>query len=334
VTLPIPETGVVIRAPNHLGDVVMALGALRDRGGDIVVVESLVPLLRMAGLPGRIFPFRRTAAGWGELVERLRAARHRRGILMSGSLSAALLFRLAGIRELRGMDQDHRGWLLSDRIPPERLRGRHRVNNLRMVADLPPLDPLRPHPLAPPSEEVARWRAELAADGVPVVGLFPGSNAPARRWEPGRFREVGLALARRGVRVVALGGPGERALTAAAVEGVPGARDLGGATGLEGLAAILSLCTLFVTNDTGPMHLAAAVGTPTLTLWASSDPSEVHPLGARDERVHGVSLPCAPCKKNHCPRSGGGTILPEARTECMRLIEPRAVVDAALGILG
>ena len=336
---PLPDrgdpggAGVVIRAPNHLGDVVMALGAIRDRGGDVVVVSSLVPLLAMAGIPGRIIPFRRGAGGWFEVMDELRRGRYRRGILLSGSFSAALLFRAGGVRELRGMSGDGRDFLLSDPVPRTAIVGNHRVDNLRLLAGLPPLDRLRPHPLTPPEDAVVEWRRRLAPEGAPLVGLFPGSNAPARRWDVSRFDALARALVERGARVVVLGAPGERHLTEAAAGATSGVTDLGGQTDLSGLAAVLSLCTLFVTNDTGPMHLAAAVGTPTLTLWGSSDPGEVHPLGSRDEQVRGERLPCAPCKKNVCPRSGAGTLLASARNECMNLIEIPQVLAAAERLL-
>lgn len=331
--LPPEGGGLVVRAPNHLGDVVMALGALRDRGGDVVVVSSLVPLLRMAGLEGRIIPFRRGASGWFEVMEQLRIGRYEKGILLSGSFSAALLFRAGGVSWLRGMSGDGRDRLLAEAVPRELFRGNHRVNNLRLLADLPPIEPLEPGRIVPPAPVVDRWRERIHSDAGPVVGLFPGSNAPARRWEAERFAAVGRVLVARGARVVVLGAPNEAHLTAEVAAGAPGILDLGGRTDLPGLAAVLSICDLFVTNDTGPMHLASAVGTPTITLWGSSDPREVHPLGARDERVHGAPLPCAPCKKNVCPRSGPGTLLPHARNECMNLIETASVVAAVERLL-
>jgi ADP-heptose:LPS heptosyltransferase len=81
------------------------------------------------------------------------------------------------------------------------------------------------------------------------------------------------------------------------------------------------------------MHLAGAVGTPTVSLWGPSDPDEVRQLGAPDTRVSGAALPCKPCRKNECARRGVGTRLADAHEECMRSIEVEAVlaaVDAAL----
>jgi len=180
---------------------------------------------------------------------------------------------------------------------------------------------------------VEEWRRRFD-HGSPVVGLFPGSNAPARRWPGDRFAATGQALARDGARIVVLGGAGERELTRSVADGVSGAVDAGGATDLPGLAALLSVCHLVVTNDTGPMHLAGAVGVPTVTLWGPSDPGEVCPVGAKDARVTGAALPCKPCFRNQCPRSGAGTLLPEAHEECMRLIGVDDVVNTARALLG
>ena len=311
----------------------MALGALRDRGGDVVVVSSLVPLLEMAGIGGRIIPFRRGAQGWFDVMEELRSRRYQRGILLSGSFSAALLFRAAGVQYLRGMSGDGRDRLLSEAVPRSRFAGNHRVDNLRLLAGLPPLERLAPHRITPPAGATALWQERLGGGPGPLVGLFPGSNASARRWEADRFAVVGRSLLEQGARVVVLGAPAEAGLTATVASGHPSIIDLGGRTDLPGLAAVLSLCDLFITNDTGPMHLAAAVGTTTITLWGSSDPSEVHPLGAGDVRVRGGDLPCAPCKKNVCPRTGPGTFLPQARNECMNLIETRSVLAEAERLL-
>jgi len=131
-----------------------------------------------------------------------------------------------------------------------------------------------------------------------------------------------------------MGGAGEVSLTARVAAGAPGALDAGGRTDVVDLAALLSLCELVVTNDTGPMHLAGAVGTSTVSLWGPSDPREVRQVGAPDVRVTGADLPCKPCYRNHCARRGEGTLLADAHEECMRLIgvqEVASAVEVALG---
>lgn len=321
----------VIRAPNHLGDVIMALPAMVADGSDIVVRRWLAPLLEMARLPARVLPFDRGFAGWTDAVKMLRRERFETGTLLTPSFSAAWLFRWGGVAHLRGTATDGRSWLLGDRIPRETLKDRHRINQYKLLMGQDPDTEALNHLLTPPEDRVAEWRTRL--EGELVVGLFPGSNATARRWPVERFGAVARSLADRGARVVVMGGAGERSLTNAVAEAEPRTLDAGGATDLVGLAALLSICDLVVTNDTGPMHLAGAVGTPTITLWGPSDPAEVHPVGARDRRVTGAPLPCKPCFKNECPRSGAGTVLEEANEECMRLISEDQVMEVVRQVL-
>lgn len=321
----------VIRAPNHLGDVIMALPAIAADGSDVVVRRWLAPLLEMAGLRGRVLPFDRGFEGWRRAVSTIRGERFASGTLLTPSFSAAWLFRWGGVGRLRGTATDGRRWLLADPVPREALRGRHRINQYKLLLEQDPDTEARNHRIHPPAAAGEEWRRRLG-DG-PVIGLFPGSNAPARRWPAERFAAVARAAADRGARVVVMGGASERAVTSRVAAAARGALDAGGATDLPGLAALLSVCHLVVTNDTGPMHLAGAVGTPTVTLWGPSDPAEVHPVGAEDVRITGAPLPCKPCFKNQCPRSGEGTLLPEGHEECMRLIAEDQVLEAVRRVL-
>lgn len=321
----------VVRAPNHLGDVIMALPALAAHDADVMVRRWLVPILEMARLPGRVLPLDPGAEGWRAAVGTLRGAGYRDGVLLTPSFSAAWLFRWGGVSRLRGTASDGRSWMLRDRLPREALRGHHRINQYRLLLGQDPdVEPVH-RTLTPPDALRERWASRLGPTSR--VALFPGSNATSRRWPAERFAEVARDFLARGCHVVVLGADAERDLTSAVAAGAPGAEDLGGGTDLPGLAAILSLCDLVVTNDTGPMHLAAAVGVSTVTLWGPSDPAEVAPPGSGHLRVTGAALPCKPCFKNTCPRSGAGTVLPHAEEECMRLIEVDQVAGAAATLL-
>jgi len=317
----------VVRAPNHLGDVVLALPALVQDGSDVVALRWLVPVLEMARIPGRVIPLDRGARGFARAVRGLRRDGYRQGVLLSAAFSAAWLFRCGGVRHLRGTRSDGRGFLLADPVERVDLKGHHRIDAFRLLLGQEPTRSPRSHPVTPPEETVVRWRRRLGG-GRPRIGVFPGSNAPARRWPVERFAEAVRRSAAGGAWVVVLGGEAERALTARVAAGSPGAIDLGGQTDLLDLAGILSLCDLVVTNDTGPMHLAGAVGTPTVSLWGSSEPAEVGQAGAMDTRVTGPSLACKPCLRNRCRRRGEGTFLPDGHEECMRSIEVEDVVQA------
>jgi heptosyltransferase-2 len=323
----------IVRAPNHLGDVVAALPALVADGSDVLVLRWLAPVVEMAGGAGDVVPFDRGFAGFAHAVRELRRRRCDEGVLLTPAFSAAWLLRCGGVRRLRGTATDGRGPLLADPVPPESLRPYHRINAYKLLLGQDATGEPRAHRLVPDAARRERWRASVGHDR-PVVGFVPGSNAPARRWPVDRFATLAASVAARGARVVVVGGPSEISLTARVAGAVPGALDVGGRTDLADLAALLSVCDLVVTNDTGPMHLAGSVGTPTVSLWGSSDPEEVRQLGAPDIRVTGPALPCKPCRRNHCARRGAGTVLAAAHEECMRLIEVEtalAAVESALG---
>jgi len=331
---------LLIRAPNHLGDLVMALPALEAAGGDVLVARWLVPVLELspAFAPGaeparRILPLDRGARGLAEAVRAVRSGGYRRGILLTPSFSSALIFAVAGVRERRGTPTDGRGFLLTEVVPPSELAGLHRSERyLRIVTGERPST--RPVPrLVVPEAAAGRWRALMGPRGEGrLVGIFPGSNAPSRRWEPDRFAAVARAMAGQGARVVVFGGGGERELAAQVAGDV--ALNVAGRTDLPTLAAGLADCDLLITNDSGPMHLAAAVGTPTISLWGAGDRAETGPLGSGHRVLVRADLPCVPCVRNHCPRRGRGYLLEDAERECLRLIEAKdvlAAVDAGGG---
>lgn len=334
----------VVRAPNHLGDLVMALPALRLlEGADLVVARWLAPLLdlaargdREAGLEpawGDVLPLERGAAGLLRAAMELRRRRHRTGVLLTPSASSALLFRLGGVRHLRGTATDGRGWVVRDPRDPELYRGLHRAQTyLDLVAGEVP--PERPVPrLRVPRALRERWWEAAGAGEAPRVGLCPGSNASSRRWDPERFAELARGLRRRGAEVHVFGGPGEREITAAAAGGA--ARDWGGRTDLALLAAGLADCDVVVSNDSGPLHLAAAVGTPTVSLWGAGDPGSTGVTGPEHVMLREAELPCVPCVKNECPRADQpGYRLVDGERECLRLLTVDAVQTAALRRLG
>ncbi|HKG91182.1 MAG TPA: glycosyltransferase family 9 protein [Gemmatimonadaceae bacterium] len=306
----------------------MALPALEIVGdADVQVLRYLTPLLRMAPVRGRVLPLDRGARGFREGVRALRAGRYERGVLLTPSIGSAALFAAGGVRARRGSATDRRGLLLSDAVPRERLASMHRADAycFLVTGNVPERTPV-PR-LVPDEAAVESWR-RLAGDlPRPLLGIFPGSNAPSRRWAPARFAEVARMLARRAGSVVVFGGPQERAITAE----VAGdwAFDAGGRTDLPALAAGLAGCRLVISNDSGPLHLAAAVGTPTVSLWGAGNPAVTGPVGARHELVRHAELPCVPCVKNECPRSGTGFFLSDAHQECMQLIHPSEVLSRA-----
>jgi heptosyltransferase II len=330
----------LIRTPNHLGDLVMALPALAAAPeADVVVADWLAPLVELLPRQGEVIPFRRGSAGMLNTARSLRRRRYTYGVLLPPSFSSALLFRLGGVSRVRGTATDRRSLLLSDVLPGDRLRERHRTLLYLELVTGAAGDPAAPR-LPVPAEPMARWQrlwhdvagsAAGPGNGGPVVGVFPGSNAVSRRWDAERYAGVVRGLVELGAHVLVFGSGGESALTRE-VAGEAGL-DLGGSTDLPVLAAALSSCDILVTNDSGPMHLAAAVGTRTLVVSGPADTKETAPGGTGHVYLQRLDLPCVPCVRNECPRSGAGFILPEAERECLRLIEVPEVLTAARSML-
>lgn len=152
-------------------------------------------------------------------------------------------------------------------------------------------------------------RAELAGllppapPGTLRVGMHPGASAPARRWPPERFAAVASYLSRHwNAQVVLTGGPGEEEI-AGTVERLAGTpmTNLAGQTSLGSLAALIDSFDLFITNDTGPSHIATALGTPSVRLFGPADVRRWAPLDTSRHRVLRHPVACNPCSHRICP---------------------------------
>jgi ADP-heptose:LPS heptosyltransferase len=218
------------------------------------------------------------------------------------ALPLALLLRLAGVPRITAVSEDYPGSLLDVR---------HRVDDdlpeaeraLSTVAAagfaLPPGDDGRLR-VRRPLPEVAR----LTGPG-PYVVVHPGASVPARAWSPHRCAAAVEALAACGHRVLVTGGPAEAALTRRVAGRSPSTVDLGGRTGYAELAAVLAGATAVVVGNTGPAHLAAAVGTPVVSLFAPVVPAtRWAPHGVASVLLGDQQAPCAGTRATVCPVPG------------------------------
>jgi ADP-heptose:LPS heptosyltransferase len=237
-------------------------------------------------------------------VERLGGLGIDRAIILGSfhqsPLPLALLLRLAGVPWIGATSVDHPGSLLDLR---------HRIgDDVHEVERSLDLVARAGFPL-PPDDE-GELRVVTAADDAPqhlpdgYVVVHPGASVPARAWSAERHAALVEALAP-SIPVVVTGGPGERDLTRRVAGGPrPGVVDLGGRTSLGGLARVLAGARAIVVGNTGPAHLAAAVGCPVVWLHAPTVPS----VRWRPWRVPHVVLardvPCAGCRARHCPVPG------------------------------
>jgi ADP-heptose:LPS heptosyltransferase len=235
-------------------------------------------------------------------------------------LPLALLLRLAGVGRIGAISEDYPGSLLDlrhrvDGDPPEAQRALSLASAAGFA--LPPGDDGRLAVRRPlPSVE------HLTA-GPGYVVVHPGTSVPARQWPPPRCAQAVTALAQAGHRVIVTGAPHERDLTAC-VAGDTGI-DLGGRTDLRTLAAVLEGARAVVVGNTGPAHLAAAVGTPVVSLFAPVVPAaRWAPYGVPTVLLGDQDAPCRDTRARHCPVPGH---------PCLSKVRPADVVHAVSELL-
>jgi ADP-heptose:LPS heptosyltransferase len=146
----------------------------------------------------------------------------------------------------------------------------------------------------------------------PLVGMSPGAKWDTKRWPVGRFGELATRALAAGHQVIVTGSPGEAALGTAIKESAPQVADLVGAVDLDVLGGVIARCSAFVANDSGPMHLARALGVPTLAFFGSTDPAQFDFAG---HRVLFKSEPCSPCSFYGLARC------PKGHLRCLETIE-------------
>ncbi|MDQ0773483.1 ADP-heptose:LPS heptosyltransferase [Streptomyces aurantiacus] len=242
-------------------------------------------------------------AGLDTLVRRLRDHAYDTALILTSfhqsPLPTALLLRMAGIRNIGADSADHPGRLLD--VRHRRVPGRHEAEAA--------LDTAVAMGFTPPPGDDGRLRVLPAPDTVgltgngPYVVVHPGASAPARAWSPERCAEAVLALADAGHRVVVTGGPDETGLTRMVSGGV--ALDLGGRTEPRTLAGVLRNADVVVSGNTGPAHLAAAVATPVVSLFAPVVPADRWgPFGVPAVLLGDQFAKCAESRARHCPVPG------------------------------
>lgn len=328
---------ILVKGVNWLGDAVMTLpllAALRRRHPKaritVLTKPALADLYTLApgadetvsqgGDPNPLTSPR----AWTRLVGDLRRRRFDLALVLPGSFLSALTVRAAGARRRIGYAQEGRSLLLTDALPKraDLLRG-HRVgfylNLLAPLGNVPAAEaPALFVPAAPArAADEALARAGVSP-GAACVGLNPGATyGAAKQWPPERFEAVGRALAADGARIIVFGGPAEAALGTRIATAIPGAFDFSGKTSIPLLAALLARCAVLVTNDTGPMHVAQAVGTPIVAVFGPTDPVTTPPYGDRHTIVR-RPVACSPCLLRSCPIDH----------RCMVRIEPAEVLEA------
>ncbi|MCA3069508.1 MAG: lipopolysaccharide heptosyltransferase II [Rhodocyclaceae bacterium] len=328
----------LVVAPAWVGDTILAqpmLQLIRCAEPDLSI-DVLAPPWT-AGLAARLpgvrdvieAPFRHGQLGLGArraVARTVRARGYAKAWVLPNSFKSALVPWFADIPERIGYVGEWRHWLLTDarlldevRLPT--MAERFAALALGAGTALPPVPP----PVLDIDD--ASRTAVLARLGLhtarPVAALCPGAEyGPAKRWPPSQFASLADRLVADGFQVWLFGSSKDQSITAE-IRSMCSARsqdlptDLAGRTSLAEAIDLMSLAALVVSNDSGLMHVSAALDLPTVALYGSSSPGFTPPLSPRAEVVS-LGLPCSPCFARECPLG---------HFHCMRQLTPERVLD-------
>lgn len=329
------RAGLVVRAPNWLGDTLMALPAvqrMRDClppgcGVTVVCPAALAAIWTAVPWVSGVIPMpaRRVR---GTVAQAMRAIDAGVGVVLPNSVGAALDLFHKGIPCRLGRRGHGRGLLLTHALPCWRRgetvgRVHHAARYLEIAHALGAGD-WSVSCSGPQVADAPAIAADLGmhADDGPWLAMAPGAAyGPAKQWPATHFAHVAAWWQARGGRVILVGGARERQVGEQIAAQVPGIVQGAGTTSLTQLMAVLQSARVAVANDSGAMHLAAMLGTPGVALFGSTDPVSTGPLGAPWIVVRSPQYYCGPCFARVCPRTDAPNI-------CLCSIVPERVCDA------
>lgn len=289
---------IVIRMPNWLGDLVMATPMIEEikikwptSHLTALCKDPLLPLLEGHPSINALLPLSKAEHIQADL-----------GILLTNSFSSAWHFFKNRIKKRIGYRNECRSFLLTDPKPFPKERGNeHLVDTYKRLLDVP-FSPSHPKLFITPQEKI-HAKQTLKNYGIPenvtLIGVNPtAAYGPAKCWLPERFRELTTRFT--DCYFLYFGDPSGQAQVAEICKGLSASvLNLAGKTTLRELMALIAECDAFLTNDSGPMHLAAALRTPLLALFGSTNEIATGPYHC-GEIIH-KHVPCSPCYKRVCP---------------------------------
>jgi heptosyltransferase II len=345
VALDPPPGRILVKEVNWLGDVVMSLPALRAIRRTypharlaVLVKSDLASVFDGARWIDEVIPYSvgRGLSGFFDrrrIVGEIRSRQFDLGVLFPNSFESALWLTMAGVRRRAGFIADARSAMLTPKAtPPAEANSGHQSNYwLSMIratgvavgqADDFALDVHPPH-----RERMREWlAANRKRPGRPLYAIAPAAAyGPAKEWPADSYGAVIDLLARRDdAEVVLVGAPSERAkCEEVAAAAKSGAIVAAGHTNIGELSALLSICDGFLGNDSGCMHLAGALGIPTVAIFGSTNPDRTGPMGPKTRVIY-RKLECSPCLARTC-RFG--------HYKCLTQIEPAELADAMAAML-
>lgn len=334
---------ILVRATNWVGDAVMttpAMGVIRERFPHAEITLLANPLVAELFSPhpwvDRVIRFDRKGihkgvAGRFRLASELRRHAFDAALILPNSFDSALVPWLAGIPVRLGKASDGRSLLLTGRYEPDdsATAGHEVLYYIDLLNHFGISGQFHAPLLAVTEQEEEHAAVLLAEAGIKpdmfLLGINPGAAfGAAKRWYPDRFAAVARRLADDwNAGIVIFGGPGETEIADAIESALHGnCLNLAGKTSVRELMALIRRCNFFVTNDSGPMHIAAAFGVPLVAIFGPTDHSGTAPYSDRAMIIR-KDVPCAPCKLRECPTDHC----------CMTEVTAEDVVSAAVELM-
>jgi heptosyltransferase-2 len=307
---------ILIRGPNWVGDAVLAIPALKAVRSNfpkaeitLLVRPWVAGLFTSAPFIDRVWSEAKpTKLGdWTRITRDIRAFEFDLALLLPNSFESALMMFLARVPNRIGYATDGRTWMLTNSIEPSN-NTQHQIHYYLDLAKAIQAETENPSiEIEATEEERQNARRLLAQEGIPRGARFlvlnPGAAyGSAKRWHEERFADVADILAAElGLGVAMIGSEGERLIAEQIRSRMKGpSAVLSGRTSLETLIGVLAEASLMITNDSGPMHISAALGVPTVAVFGSTDERVTSPFGRRT-RVVKRPVECSPCLLRECP---------------------------------
>jgi heptosyltransferase-2 len=302
---------LLLRLPNWLGDLILAfpvLEAAASRSGArplLLVGPAPFEALLTPRLPGMRYLVSRRASRYA-LVGPIRRERARTALLLTESFSSALLVALAGVPRRVGFAAEGRSPLLTVRVPrPRPARSTPRASEYRQLALAAGIEVAEAGPTLQALESerrgAARVRAALGMSQSAYAVMAPGASyGPAKRWAPERFSEAARHLWEvRGLPTVLVGAGEDREAATSVLAKAPGVASAVGRTDLPALVGLLDGAAVVLSNDSGVMHLAAALRRPTVGIFGSTSPVWTAASAPWVSNLY-AGYPCSPCFRRTC----------------------------------
>jgi heptosyltransferase-2 len=329
---------ILMRGPNWVGDAVLAIPAMkavRERFPDAEITLLVRPwvagIFNSAPFIDHLWsePRPHGLRDWLRITGSIRKNSYDLALLFPNSFESAVMMFLGRVPTRVGYATDGRRWLLTNRLRPANVK-RHQVHYYLDLAAALSANIARPSiEISATPEEKEQATVLLESQGIPpgrrYLVLNPGAAyGSAKRWGEDGFATAGDALAAElDLDVVIVGSEAERSLAETIQKRMRSRVAVSnGRTSLETLIGVISSAALVVTNDSGPMHIAAALGVPTVAIFGATDDAVTGPIGART-RVVRERVECSPCMLRECPIDH----------RCMTRVSAESVCHAAREIL-